>query len=121
MSGWGVYDVIIEIILNIFQGFMVTWYLQKCLGTDRKKKDVYITGTVDTFLDMCIRDRGYGVVRPKVYISYAVNDEDVPYLYEHEYTHICHKHHIIKIITGIAAVIYLSLIHIYSTGNTSWR
>ena len=63
----------------------------------------------------------YGVVRPKVYISYAVNDEDVPYLYEHEYTHICHKHHIIKIITGIAAVIYLSLIHIYSTGNTSWR
>ena len=48
----------------------------------------------------------YGVVRPKVYISYAVNDEDVPYLYEHEYTHICHRHHIIKIITGIAAVIY---------------
>ena len=45
MSGWGVYDVIIEIILNIFQGFMVTWYLQKCLGTDREKKDVYITGT----------------------------------------------------------------------------
>lgn len=38
MSGWGVYDVIIEIILNIFQGFMVTWYLQKCLGTDREKK-----------------------------------------------------------------------------------
>ena len=37
MSGWGVYDVIIEIILNIFQGFMVTWYLQKCLGTDREK------------------------------------------------------------------------------------
>ena len=36
MSGWGVYDVIIEIILNIFQGFMVTWYLQKCLGTDKK-------------------------------------------------------------------------------------
>ena len=36
MSGWGVYDVIIEIILNIFQGFMVTWYLQKCLGTDRE-------------------------------------------------------------------------------------
>ena len=49
MSGWGVYDVIIEIILNIFQGFMVTWYLQKCLGTDREKKDVYITGTVYTF------------------------------------------------------------------------
>ena len=48
----------------------------------------------------------YGVVRPKVYISYAVNDEDVPYLYEHEYTHIRHRHHIIKIITGIAAVIY---------------
>ena len=48
MSGWGVYDVIIEIILNIFQGFMVTWYLQKCLGTDREKKDVYITGTVYT-------------------------------------------------------------------------
>ena len=46
----------------------------------------------------------YGVVRPKVYISYAVNDEDVPYLYEHEYTHICHKHHIIKIITGIAVL-----------------
>lgn len=34
----------------------------------------------------------YGVVRPKVYISYAVNDEDVPYLYEHEYTHIRHRH-----------------------------
>lgn len=48
----------------------------------------------------------YGVVRPKVYISYAVNDEDVPYLYEHEYTHIRNRHHIIKIITGIAAVIY---------------
>ena len=55
MSGWGVYDVIIEIILNIFQGFMVTWYLQKCLGTDRKKKDVYITGTVYTFLYLMLQ------------------------------------------------------------------
>lgn len=55
MSGWGVYDVIIEIILNIFQGFMVTWYLQKCLGTDREKKDVYITGTVYTFLYLMLQ------------------------------------------------------------------
>ena len=48
----------------------------------------------------------YGIVKPKVYISYTVNDKEIPYLYEHEYMHICHKHHIIKIITGIAAVIY---------------
>ena len=48
----------------------------------------------------------YGVVKPKVYISYAVSHEDIPYLYEHEYTHIRHKHHIIKIITGTAAMIY---------------
>ena len=55
MSGWGVCDVIIEIILNIFQGFIVTWYLQKCLGTDREKKDVYITGTVYTFLYLMLQ------------------------------------------------------------------
>ena len=55
MSGWKMYDAIIEIVLNIFQGFIITWYLQKCLGTNRKKKEVYITGTVYTFFYLMLQ------------------------------------------------------------------
>ena len=38
MSGWGVYDVIIEIILNIFQGFMVPGICKNVLELIEKKR-----------------------------------------------------------------------------------
>lgn len=50
MSGWGVYDVIIEIILNIFQGFMVTWYLQNVLELIEKKGCIHNGNSVYIFI-----------------------------------------------------------------------
>ena len=55
MSDGGIHDIIIEIILNLFQGFIVTWYLQKCLGLAEEKKKVYITGTVYTFFYLMLQ------------------------------------------------------------------
>lgn len=48
-------EVIIDIILNLFQGFMVTWYLVHCLGTEMNKERVYVTGVGFTFLYLTIQ------------------------------------------------------------------
>ena len=50
-----IYEVIIEDVINIFQGFIVTWYLQKCLGLSEEKKKVYITGVVYTFFYLMLQ------------------------------------------------------------------
>lgn len=47
----------------------------------------------------------YGVFKPKIYMSYSVDYSEIKYLYEHECMHIQHKHHIIKLIVGIAVVV----------------
>ena len=50
-----IWEVIIDIILNLFQGFMVTWYLIHCLGTEKEKRRVYVTGVVYTFAYLTIQ------------------------------------------------------------------
>ena len=47
----------------------------------------------------------YGILKPKIYMSYSVDYSEIKYLYEHEYMHIHHKHHIIKLIVSMAVIV----------------
>lgn len=48
-------EIMIDILLNLFQGFIVSWYLIHCLGTKLNKQRVYVTGIVVTFIYLTVQ------------------------------------------------------------------
>ena len=48
----------------------------------------------------------FGIVTPKIYIPYSVSDEHIPYILNHERTHILRRDHIVK-----AAAIIICAVH----------
>lgn len=48
-------ETVIDIVLNLFQGFVVTWYLIHCLGAELEKHRVYVTGVVVTFVYLTVQ------------------------------------------------------------------
>ncbi len=47
-----------------------------------------------------------GIVKPKIYISVRVDNQELEYVYEHEAMHITKHHNIIKALTGILTIVY---------------
>lgn len=68
------------------------------LAIENKRVKIYMNDYIDSAIV-------YGVFKPKIYMSYSVDYSEIKYLYEHECMHIQHKHHIIKLIVGIAVVV----------------
>lgn len=68
------------------------------LVIENKRVKIYMNDYIDSAIV-------YGILKPKIYMSYSVDYSEIKYLYEHEYMHIHHKHHIIKLIVSMAVIV----------------
>lgn len=68
------------------------------LAIENKRVKIYMNDYIDSAIV-------YGILKPKIYMSYSVDYSEIKYLYEHEYMHIHHKHHIIKLIVSMAVIV----------------
>lgn len=68
------------------------------LAIENKRVKIYMNDYIDSAIV-------YGILKPKIYMSYSVDYSEIKYLYEHECMHIRHKHHIIKLIVSMAVIV----------------
>ena len=94
------------IIIIFFHNMMENIRLRNRLSTsiphelviENKRVKIYMNDYIDSAIV-------YGILKPKIYMSYSVDYSEIKYLYEHEYMHIHHKHHIIKLIVSMAVIV----------------
>lgn len=94
------------IIMIFFHNMLENIRLRNRLSTsiphelviENKRVKIYMNDYIDSAIV-------YGILKPKIYMSYSVDYSEIKYLYEHEYMHIHHKHHIIKLIVSMAVIV----------------
>ena len=91
------------IIMIFFHNMLENIRLRNRLSTsiphelviENKRVKIYMNDYIDSAIV-------YGILKPKIYMSYSVDYSEIKYLYEHEYMHI---HHIIKLIVSMAVIV----------------